>query len=221
MEGSRGQWQARAPQACSGQRWHLASSGLAARVPGEGQLLELGAGGEGEVVIVHDPWRAMAGRGGHLGLEGGRVDRSDLDARTDAACFNTAILDEPIEVYGRPQLELEAAADQPGFDLCVALSICHGDGQVEQLSTGFARFLGPEAQLSQRRSVALQPLLVKLEAGCSLRLSIALAAWPQIAVNPGDGSQPCSSVGADHRIITVTLKLGDAAFSIRPMVEAI
>ena len=162
MEGSRGQWQARAPQACSGQRWHLASIGLAARVPGEGQLLELGGGGEGEVVIVHDPWRAMAGRGGHLGMEGGRVDRSDLDARTDAACFNTAILDEPIEVYGRPQLELEAAADQPGFDLCVALSICHGDGQVEQLSTGFARFLGPEAQLSQRRSVALQPLLVKL-----------------------------------------------------------
>ena len=66
----------------------------------------------------------------------------------------------------------------------------------------------------------LQPLLVTLEAGCTLRLSIALAAWPQIAVNPGDGSQPRSSVGADHRIITVTLKLGDAALSILPMVGA-
>ena len=68
--------------------------------------------------------------------------------------------------------------------------------------------------------MALQPLLVTLEAGCTLRLSIALAAWPQIAVNPGDGSQPRSSVGADHRIITVTLKLGDAALSILPMVGA-
>lgn len=220
MEGSSGEWQARAPQACSGQRWQLASGGLAARVPGEGQLLEQGTGEGSEVVIVHDPWRAMAGRGGHLGLDAGPVDRRDLDGRTDVACFTTATLDEPIEVYGRPQLELEAAADQPGFDLCAALSVCHRDGRVEQLSTGFARFLGAEAQLNQRRSLALQPLLVKLEAGCSLRLSIALAAWPHIAVNPGDGSQPRSSVGADHRIITVTLKLGDAALSILPMVGA-
>jgi len=74
--------------------------------------------------------------------------------------------------------------------------------------------------VSQRRTVSLQPLLVNVEAGCALRLSIALAAWPQIAVNPGDGSQPRSGVGPNHRVITVSLQLSSAALSILPMVGA-
>ena len=117
-------------------------------------------------------------------------------------------------------MELEAVSDQPGFDLCVALSLCHGDGRIEQLSTGFSRVLGASAQVSQRRTVSLQPLLVSVDAGCAFRLSVALAAWPQIAVNPGDGSQPRSGAGPNHRVITVTLRLGDATLSILPMVGA-
>ncbi|UPM50359.1 CocE/NonD family hydrolase [Synechococcus sp. A10-1-5-1] len=219
MESGSGQWQVRSPRECSGQRWRLASGGRAALCLSDGQLLER-ATSSSDVVIVHDPWRAMGGRGGHLGLDAGPVDRSDLDARTDVACFTTARFDQATEVFGQPQLEIEAEADQPGFDLCLALSLCHMDGRVEQLSTGVARFLGPSAQRCQRRSVALQPLLINVEAGCALRLSIALAAWPQIAVNPGDGSQPRSGVSPSHRVITVSLKLPNAALSILPMVGA-
>lgn len=215
MEMGSGAWQQRSPRECSGQRWSLASNGLAA----EGQLCQ-DSTPSSEVVIVHDPWRAMGGRGGHLGLDAGPVDRRDLDGRTDVACFTTARFDRPTELFGQPQLELEAASDQPGFDLCVALSLCHGDGRIEQLSTGFSRILGASAQVSQRRTVSLQPLLVNVEAGCALRLSIALAAWPQIAVNPGDGSQPRSGVGPNHRVITVSLQLSSAALSILPMVGA-
>jgi len=148
------------------------------------------------------------------------VDRADLDQRSDVACFTSAPFLERCELLGQPLLEIDAAADQPGFDLCLALSVVHPNGQVQQLCTGVARFLGADCLTMQRRQVDLQPLLVDLEAGSRLRLSIGLAAWPQVAVNPGDGSIPEGSTGSRHRIISVSLKLEEAAFSIRPMVGA-
>ena len=84
-----GQWRGRSPLQCSGQCWGLASSGLAAVDPGEGRLTAGERPGGGTVVIVHDPWRPLPGRGGHLGLDAGPVDRGDLDARTAVACFTS------------------------------------------------------------------------------------------------------------------------------------
>jgi len=70
------------------------------------------------------------------------------------------------------------------------------------------------------RSVLLQPLLLTLQPGERLRLSIGLAAWPQIAVNPGDGSLPSGPAGPQHRVISVGLELRNASLSIQPMVGA-
>jgi predicted acyl esterase len=68
--------------------------------------------------------------------------------------------------------------------------------------------------------VVLQPLLLHLRPGERLRLSLGLAAWPQIAVNPGDGSQPLGGSGPNHRTISVALQLADAELSMRPLVGA-
>jgi predicted acyl esterase len=59
-----------------------------------------------------------------------------------------------------------------------------------------------------------------LRRGDRLRLSIGLAAWPQIAVNPGDGTLPRGAVTPGHREITVELGLDQASLSIQPMVGA-
>jgi predicted acyl esterase len=78
---------------------------------------------------------------------------------------------------------------------CGALSVVKADGRVLQLSTGFGRWLG-EACLGQaRRRLSLQPLLVTLQPGERLRLSIGAAAWPQVAVNPGTGAIPGAQPG--------------------------
>jgi predicted acyl esterase len=148
------------------------------------------------------------------------VLRTDLDQRTDVACFTSAVLDQPMVLLGRPVLELEAMADQPGFDLCAALSVVQSDGQVRQCSTGVARWLGGSCQTMANRTVQLQPLLLTLQPGECLRLSLGLAAWPQIAVNPGDGTQPRGPAGPQHRVITVELELRAASLSIQPMVGA-
>ena len=214
-------WQPRSPEQGSGQHWALASNGLAAVDSQEGRLLEPPDAGDSQaVVLVHDPWRPLPGRGGPLGLDGGLVERSDLDQRCDVACFSGTTTDGPLELLGQPQLRITAAADQPGFDLCVALSVLRPDGTVLQVSTGVARFLGETCLRPQTRLVQLQPLLLTLAPGERLRLSIGLAAWPQIAVNPGDGSQPCGGSGPSHRTISVELQLAGAELSMQSMVGA-
>jgi len=212
-----GSWWQRAPERSSAQRWGLRSSGLAAIDASEGELT--GGAASGEVTLVHDPWRPLAGRGGHLGLDAGLIERGDLDARSDVACFTTEPIEAELELFGRPELRVLASADQPGFDLCVALSRLDPDGAVLQLTTGVCRCLGEGCLEPQRRSVALQPLLARLQRGDRLRLSIGLAAWPQIAVNPGTG-EPAAPVGPLHRVITVALGLTDASLCINPLVGA-
>ena len=213
-----GLWQPRLPGQGSGQSWGLRSGGLAAVDHLEGELSPTAAGGT--VTLVHDPWRPLPGRGGHLGLDAGAVDRADLDQRCDVACFTSAPLQEPLELLGQPQLGLIAQSDQPGFDLCAALSLLRPDGQVSQLSTGVARHRGATCEAPQWRRVELQPLFAQLRRGDRLRLSIGLAAWPQIAVNPGDGTLPRGEVTPGHREITVELGLDQASLSIQPMVGA-
>ena len=213
------QWLPRDPAQGSGQRWHLQSCGLAAIDADEGRL-STRPGGGGTVVIVHDPWRPHPGRGGHLGLDAGSDERRDLDARSDVACFTSEPLEDALELCGQPQLLLTACADQPGFDLWACLARITPGGAVWLLSTGMARWAGAGCTSPQPRQVTLQPLLCSVARGDRLRLSIALAAWPQMAVNAGDGDPVRSNAGPAHRVITVELTLENSSFSILPMVGA-
>jgi putative CocE/NonD family hydrolase len=176
--------------------------------------------------LVHDPWRPVPGRGGHLDLKPGRCERSDLDERLDVACFTSAPLETPELLLGRPTLEITIGADQPGFDLCGALSVVRkapsppqGTPQhdhVQQLCTGVARFLGVACLHSETRRLQFQPVMAKLQAGDQLRLSLAASAWPQIALNPGDGSMPLGGTGPKHRVITLNLELTSSHLWLEP-----
>ena len=207
--------------------WRLHSQGLAAVRSAEGRLLAcpLQAGavtppGDGVVVLVHDPWRPVPGRGGHLGLDAGVVERGDLDGRADVACFSSEPLASPLTLIGCPWLELEVEADQPGFDLCGALSVVSADGRrVHQLVTGVLRQRGEICRQRRRLQLDLQPLAIRLDAGECLRLSLAAAAWPQIAVNPGDGQLPLTAPGPWHRVITLQLHLAGAWLGLAPLLE--
>jgi putative CocE/NonD family hydrolase len=211
-----GPWRGLADGGGEPRHWALRSEGLAATDAGEGRLLA-GREGGGAVWLVHDPWRPVPGRGGHLGLDAGLVDRTDLDARADVACFTTAPLVEPLLLAGRPELELELSADQDGFDLCGALSVIRQGGTVWQLSTGVLRALGPHCRRRQRWRLSLQPLVASLAAGEQLRLSLAASAWPQVCVNPGSGEAPLGLVGPGHRVITLELQLAEAWLHLLPL----
>ncbi len=166
--------------------------------------------------LVHDPWRPVPGRGGHLDPSPGLCERGDLDQRRDVACFTSAPLPQPLQGLVRPRLRLRLSADQPGFDLCVALSRLELGGAVRQLSVGVGRHRGEGCLASSWREVTLQPLWIDLQAGERLRLSLAGAAWPQIAVNPGTGQPPWGGSGIEHRVISLRLELEQARLELKP-----
>ena len=220
-----GLWRTQAPppEPVAVQGWTLASHGLAGIRSDEGRLLALPVGQEheaGMLTLVHDPWRPTPSRGGHLGPDPGVVDRRDLDQRPEVACFTGPALAAPLRLLGKPRLRLTAWADQPGFDLWACLSVLQRDGAVRQLASGGLRQLGEVARAGRERQLALQPLDATLEAGDCLRLSLAPAAWPAFAVNPGDGSLPLGGVGSEHRVVTIELDLKGSRFWLEPLFGA-
>jgi putative CocE/NonD family hydrolase len=201
--------------------WSLHSDGRGVVRSDEGQLRDASERGGGQLCLVHDPWRPAPGRGGHLGLEPGCVERADIDERADVACFTGPPLEDDLELLGEPRLALRLRADQPGFDLCAALSVQSADGaSVRQLCTGVLRQRGEHCRVEAMRQLRLQPLRARLRRGERLRLSLAGAAWPQIAVNPGDGSLPGGAVGAGHRVIELLLDLEGSRLWLAPLIGA-
>ena len=196
--------------------WGLRSLGLACIDPSDGALVANGAG-EGSVTLVHDPWRPVPAMGGHLGTTPGPADRTAVDQRSDVATFTTAPLVAERLLSGQPLLQLNAQADQPGFDLCISLSRLPANANgVEQLSTGVVRVRGEKALQRTKRSVILQPLQATLAPGDRLRISVSAAAWPAIGVNPGHDDTPCGAPGPEHRVVTLTLELADSSLQLNP-----
>lgn len=215
--------------------WRLHSDGRAAVASDAGSLRAEPAAGHADAAgmsdqdwlsLVHDPWRPVPGRGGHLGLEPGLVERGDLDRRSDVACFTSAPLTEALELLGEPRLVIGVRVQEQGFDLCAALARVSADGsRVSQLGMGLRRKRGNWGDSggtheTTRVTLRLQPLRATLQRGERLRLSLAAAAWPQIGVNPGDGSQIAGPIGpssAEHRVITLELHLAGARLWLAPV----
>ena len=205
-------------QPSSEQRWHLCSRGLACFDPEEGQIITAAADSAGKVVIVHDPWRPVPAIGGHLSPSAGPCDRASLDRRSDVAVFSSETLKGALHLNGKPKLKLRVCADQPGFDLCVALSrLPLNTNTVQQLSTGMLRVRGQAALELCERELELQPLHAMFEPGDRLRLSIAGAAWPAIAINPGQPAIACRAPSADCRVISIELHLEMAQLWMLPL----
>ena len=184
-------------------------------------------------MIVHDPWRAAPAIGGHLSPSPGPCDRAAVDARSDVATFTSSALSDALLLRGIPCLTLFAYADQPGFDCCVALSVCRADTKaVQQLSTGVLRILGDhaleeherrvslQAVEAYERRVSLQAVEAHLQAGDQLRLSIAAACWPAIAVNTGDPTVPPGPASSACRVTTLHLSMSQAELGFEPLITA-
>lgn len=210
--------------------WRLASGGLAAVRSDEGELRPIGpAAGRGEaaptvggpLTLVHDPWRPVPGRGGHLGPEPGLVGRADLDGRCDVACFTSPPLEADLELLGEPRLRIRVCGEGDGFDLCAALSVVGGAGEtVRQLGVGVRRrrpALREAAGDGGTVHLRLQPLRATLSRGERLRLSLAGAAWPQIAVHPGSRQLEPGPTGPTHRVIPLELDLDGALLWLAPL----
>ncbi len=200
--------------------WKLISSGSACLETNNGLLAD-SQPGKGTVVLVHDPWRPVPSKGGHLGPSPGLIDRSSIDSRSDVVTFTTDPLKKSITLEGIPILNLKVSADKEGFDICVALSKVSPDKKNStQISTGFLRVLGTEALENLQREVILQPIYLDLSAKEHLRLSIAGSAWPAIGINPGSALHPCGAPSAHCEIVTIRMQLEDSKLHLESLISS-
>ncbi len=169
-------------------RWYLDSNGLAGMRQDDGRLQPQPPSRAVEDWFVHDPWRPVPALGGHNSFSVGSPDRRELDSRSDLLVYRSAPLSVPLTLVGPIRVELSVETEVPSLDLQVVLSRETASGSVQSLSQGFRR-LCPSRD-GQPLGVDLQPICCTCEVGDRLRLSLAAAAWPAFAVNPGTGQDP-------------------------------
>jgi hypothetical protein len=200
----------------------LFSEGLACSSSEEGVLKSISeANGEGEVNLVHDPWRPVPAIGGHLGLEPGESDRSKLDLRSDIAIFTSAPMSEGLRIEGIPTLQVKTQCDRESFDLFVALSIIpQSMNIVRQISTGALRINDSELEIEVQREIHLQAMLANFQKGDRLRISIAGSSWPAIGINPGNDLNLPQGPSPDCLVTTTTLFLANSKLEFKSLFSA-
>ncbi|HEY8580978.1 MAG TPA: CocE/NonD family hydrolase [Beijerinckiaceae bacterium] len=190
-------------------RLALAGDGRASIDAGAGRLLLTGEAPTGEEFLVHDPWRPAPSIGGLFGAPPGPVDRSAVDARGDVLTFTSAPLTAPLALAGDVWADIEAWSDAESFDLVVTLSRVAASGQSVALAE--AHVLAPSGGGRQVVRAPMRAVCATLQAGEALRLSVAAAAYPAFAVNPGTGEAANRARRLDARIVTIGVATGSAS----------
>jgi putative CocE/NonD family hydrolase len=156
----------------------------------------------GTTHIVHDPWRPAPVLGGHGSPPAGMQDRASLDDRADVAVYNSAPFDRPLFLCGRVAATLTLEADQPSFDIDAVLSMLTPDGRALTLTQGHARIDGADGPIQ----LPMRALCVTVPSGHALRFSLAAAATPSYAINPGTGAAAADFTAPEERVITVAIQ---------------
>ncbi|EKV01470.1 putative hydrolase, CocE/NonD family [Leptolyngbya sp. PCC 7375] len=191
----------------SSQTYRLKSSGLAAMREDDGALVLAGSQESAATtvadVLVHDPWRPVPSLGGHTSFPSGSFERSALDGRSDILTYTTALLETNLAVAGNVTITLNVQADASSYDLCAVLSVVYPDYRIFNLTQGYMRINGEQAQVV---SLPLQPTCFRLMAGQALRLSLSAACFPAYTVNPGTRTYPLDTAPTmEQQIITLTV----------------
>ncbi|QQM31613.1 CocE/NonD family hydrolase [Martelella lutilitoris] len=175
----------------------LCSGGLAATLANDGRLGD--EPGDGEDVLVSDPFRPAPLVGGHVGEPSGFVDRAPADDRSDVAVYTTAPFAQPFTVCGPVRADITISTEAPVFDLVATLSLVSPTGGANVIQTGIARTKNTGAPVS----VGLRAAYVTAPAGFSLRLSLQAAAWPAFSLHAQD---PASADGMNAQPLTLAIR---------------
>ena len=198
-------WQERADWPAARATFFLCGDGLAAAAS-SGRLSREPPSEPGAEWLVADPWRPVPARGGHLAGPDPMAQRQDLDGRGDVAVFETAPLSAPLALCGPVDLTLHIASPAASLDVSAVLSLVTPDGRARTLTQGFAR---PARR--DPAAVSLRSICATVAPGERLRLSLAGAAFPAFAVNPGTGARPETTSAIDRRPVAFAAGTGGAA----------
>jgi putative CocE/NonD family hydrolase len=142
--------------------------------------------------FVYDPADPTPAVGGQVinPRIGGRRDNREVEERDDVLTFSGAPLGEPLEVIGKPVVELVHRTDNPHSDLFVRLCEVTKDGRSTNLSDGFRRLDREEASGIVR--VPLEAMAHRFAGGTRIRLQVSGGAHPRYARNLGTADDPAT-----------------------------
>jgi putative CocE/NonD family hydrolase len=158
----------------------------------DGGLGEQPSPDRGRATFTYDPADPTPTMGGRTLMQGGYTDDTSLGARRDVLTFTGPLLSTPLEVIGRPGVELAHVTDNAHADLFVRLSEVHADGTSRNVSDGFVR-LDPGAADGRHR-LELDAIAHRFAAGHRIRLVVAGGCHPHWERNLGTGEDPATSV---------------------------
>jgi putative CocE/NonD family hydrolase len=138
------------------------------------------------------------------GLTAGYTDDSALASRPDLLTFSSDPLTTPLEIVGRPVVEVSHSSDNSFADLFVRLSEVHADGHSRNVSDGFVR-LDPSRPTGLVH-LELDPVAHRFAQGNRIRLVIAGGSHPRWERNLGTGAHPATSTAmqASHHSIDLS-----------------
>jgi predicted acyl esterase len=137
------------------------------------------------------------------------------DQNTDDAmslCWQTELLDEALDILGRPVLHLPVAIDQPQGNLIARLVDVHPDGAANLIARGVLNLCHrngnatPEAVVPgdfHAIALALDETGYRLAPGHRLRLALSTAYWPMVLPSP--------------RAVRATIRAGTEAELVLPL----
>jgi putative CocE/NonD family hydrolase len=127
----------------------------------------------------------------------GPFDQRPLDEREDVLRFETAPLEEPMEITGPVRAVLWAASSAPDTDFMAKLVVVKADGSAWNLVDGVIRaryrngFETPELMAPgspQRFDLDLWATSYLLQPGDRLRVDVTSSNYPRLARNPNTGA---------------------------------
>jgi len=148
------------------------------------KILELG---EGEIVIDSPCWTG-SGVGEWMGT--GAPHEAPFDQRFDdglSRCFDSAALDEALEILGAPELEFEIASDKPVAQIVARLCDISPDGASRRVSYGVLNLTHRDSHEAPEKLTPGVFYRVRLKlndcghvfkAGHKVRLALSSAYWP-------------------------------------------
>jgi hypothetical protein len=145
------------------------------------------------------------------------------DQREDDAgslCFDSAVLDQPLQILGGTRLVLELASDRPEAFIAVRLSDVAPEGGSARITygllnlqhrTGHDRAVTLTPGERYRVEVRLKDVAYELPAGHRLRVALSSAYWPLVMPAP----EP-ATLTVDRGTLCLPLRRADAAPATLP-----
>ena len=143
----------------------------------------------------------------------GPFDQKPLDARPDVLRFQTAALDQDLEVTGQVLVHLFASSSARDTDFTAKLIDVHPDGSAYNLCDGILRgryrdsLEGPkpmEAGTPYEFVIDLWSTSNLFRRGHRIRLDISSSNFPRFDANPNTGAPPFSAAHGEGERVTAT-----------------